>query len=942
MDDELDYLIPKISIISHRLYGKGIYKNTDGNSFVVDFKEFKNVILSIDDFNKSWKIDNVLGIEFDGDKSLPIDNEYENIFFKKVKQEIAKIKKNIEEEMHAIEINSWFTPTQIAQKKGKMQIKLNEAIAQYNKPYFGRIDISEVKRGNNKMTYYIGEAEHGDFIIDARDNRAEPYHQKDKYDGLVTSIKLDLCRTYTIKGNLIEYTDQLISIQEDIKRVSDDYLKVIIAYNRVEKTKNIIRSIQRKQYDIVNSPFNKNIIVQGCAGSGKTAIMAQRLSFWTFRLKNSFEVSDTYIISPTKILSLEIPEFAKDIGNANFRTYNEFYIDILEMICDYYNVELNVLDHYESNYKVDNKIIKKLYSNISLFKLKGLYQDTNAINKPLYEDACNYLIKIKCKILSEYIKKKIYKRDLKTYYNHYIKLTTLIKKMGLLDVKEYIDLLLSNNSEIINRYNDYKKKKNLNRHEYKAQIAEFKEISKYFEKEQTSNTLNYITAIINNYALLKDKIRDCNKLQQLNIKNVKLKVDEYKQLRNKANIFTRGRYTRLYNRENVIYQTLLTKENELLDNLGLIKDYNDSEVNRILEAIKKEIIPYEKYFKDILTIKNKLEYLNHDLNIIETLITEEEKIYVAELNLKINELKKLIKNKKLLANVAYTKNDINNIIDKIFNKSIKNIEKKISFVIDFQKYEKLKIIKNINSYLENGDFNDVRVLLSDFIIDKYKEKYKIDLKIHYEFELFVKVYLLYDENSTLKIANKWIFIDEFQDYSLVELQFLDKLCYKSYINFFGDLKQSINPKGLTPIGLNSLKRDCLMFELVENYRNAAAITEYVNKECNHTMKSIGLNGKVELTTIDYFISLNFDNQRVALIVKDEKIYKNLLNKYYNNSKVRFFNDETLIEADNIIYVMTPLLSKGLEFDSVCVVNSKLTTNEKYVAYTRAITNLYIV
>ena len=41
-------------------------------------------------------------------------------------------------------------------------------------------------------------------------------------------------------------------------------------------------------------------------------------------------------------------------------------------------------------------------------------------------------------------------------------------------------------------------------------------------------------------------------------------------------------------------------------------------------------------------------------------------------------------------------------------------------------------------------------------------------------------------------------------------------------------------------------------------------------------------------------------------------------------------------------MLTPLLVKGLEFDVVCVLEKEMSNNEKYVSFTRALTELYVI
>ena len=67
------------------------------------------------------------------------------------------------------------------------------------------------------------------------------------------------------------------------KGTVDPFLMDILIKNRhIHKLTDIIKTIQSNQNSIIRQPLNSNLIVQGCAGSGKTMIMLHRLSYLKF------------------------------------------------------------------------------------------------------------------------------------------------------------------------------------------------------------------------------------------------------------------------------------------------------------------------------------------------------------------------------------------------------------------------------------------------------------------------------------------------------------------------------------------------------------------------------------------------------------------------------------------------------------------------------------
>lgn len=79
-------------------------------------------------------------------------------------------------------------------------------------------------------------------------------------------------------------------------------------------------------------------------------------------------------------------------------------------------------------------------------------------------------------------------------------------------------------------------------------------------------------------------------------------------------------------------------------------------------------------------------------------------------------------------------------------------------------------------------------------------------------------------------------------------------------------------------------------------------------------------------------SLN-NNNRTAIICNNIDILPSELKQYC------IFND---VLNEKKAVVLTVKQAKGLEYDTVFVYDKDLTKNEKYIAYTRALSELYII
>ena len=122
---------------------------------------------------------------------------------------------------------------------------------------------------------------------------------------------IDLKRQYKIEdGQLLSYFDTDMTI-------SDDILQAILSKNVSIKMKQIVSSIQKEQNAIVRDDMNKNILVQGVAGSGKTSIALHRAAYLLYKHRKLIKSSDICIISPNNIFSSYISEVLPQLGEDN-------------------------------------------------------------------------------------------------------------------------------------------------------------------------------------------------------------------------------------------------------------------------------------------------------------------------------------------------------------------------------------------------------------------------------------------------------------------------------------------------------------------------------------------------------------------------------------------------------------------------------------------------
>ena len=158
---------------------------------------------------------------------------------------------------------------------------------------------------------------------------------------------------------------------------------------------------------------------------------------------------------------------------------------------------------------------------------------------------------------------------------------------------------------------------------------------------------------------------------------------------------------------------------------------------------------------------------------------------------------------------------------------------------------------------------------------------------------------------------------------------IQKLNKNPVVNLFGDINQVITSYGVRD--WNEISGEWDVLELDENFRNTNQIVEFCNRVLPFRMQKIG----VDVAAVEQFASVAqalaegklFNGATV--IVKDEQTLDDL--------KVALKETDVV---DFKIYTVKEV--KGLEFKHIIVIDRDMTSNEKYISYTRALAKLTVI
>jgi DNA helicase-2/ATP-dependent DNA helicase PcrA len=159
----------------------------------------------------------------------------------------------------------------------------SEQMEMLDKPYFGRVDWHPDQEAR-PQTFYVGK-----FLVRERGIyswadtlAADLFYQQEttREQG-----RLLLHRTFQIaKGKLQTIEDVMGTVggpvaETDEARFSDSLLGQLLWQTRGSRLHDIVATIQKQQYDIIRSPREGLLVVQGAPGSGKTSLALHRIAY---------------------------------------------------------------------------------------------------------------------------------------------------------------------------------------------------------------------------------------------------------------------------------------------------------------------------------------------------------------------------------------------------------------------------------------------------------------------------------------------------------------------------------------------------------------------------------------------------------------------------------------------------------------------------------------
>lgn len=255
-------------------------------------------------------------------------------------------------------------------------------------PYFGK--ISFVYEGEEEAEdFYIGignfwrEEEMVPVIFDWRAPVSSLFYDYEKgeagYEAPSGFLKGEII---TKKQFKIKHGKMIYELNCDIK-IDDDILRSELAKNTDRKLRSIVTSIQKEQNAIIRNKEDKILVIQGCAGSGKTSIALHRIAYLLYHNRKTLNAGNVLILSPNGVFADYISHILPELGEENinemsfdhfaYRELKEYgeteeIYDFLEHWIAYLRIGEDVATTYA--WRVKNKQSGEMIENLNEFVLK--------------------------------------------------------------------------------------------------------------------------------------------------------------------------------------------------------------------------------------------------------------------------------------------------------------------------------------------------------------------------------------------------------------------------------------------------------------------------------------------------------------------------------------------------------------------------------------------
>lgn len=293
-------------------------------------------------------------------------------------------------------------------------------------PYFGRVDFC-YEGEEEPEVYYIGVGnlakEHAaqPLVFDWRAPVSGLFYDYDKGPAKFTAPmgvlegEITRKRQYKIRGGRLKY------VLENEMNIDDEILQQALSEQTDAKLKSIVTTIQKEQNSIIRDRQHRILVVQGCAGSGKTSVALHRIAYLLYHNRETLRAAQILVLSPNGVFGDYISHILPELGEENVceMTFDDYAYRELRIFgeaedrCDELERALHGKEHPEAAYKrtrafvseLDEFILQLEWEAVDIrdFSYKKMEMSAEKISAFFYEKLCDVPIFARMNKIAEYL-----------------------------------------------------------------------------------------------------------------------------------------------------------------------------------------------------------------------------------------------------------------------------------------------------------------------------------------------------------------------------------------------------------------------------------------------------------------------------------------------------------------------------------------------------------
>ena len=293
-------------------------------------------------------------------------------------------------------------------------------------PYFGRVDFC-YEGEEEPEVYYVGAGnltdDHGQraYVYDWRAPVSGLFYDYDKGQAQFTAPMGIMHGEITRKRQYKIQEGKLIFALETEMNIDDEILQQALSENGDNRLKSIVTTIQKEQNSIIRDLKHRILVVQGCAGSGKTSVALHRIAYLLYHNRESLNAAQVLVLSPNSIFGDYISRILPELGEENICEMTLDDYAYRELSCygealDKYD-ELEAVLHgkrpEEADYKQSREFVQELdlflmqqeWENVDIqdFQYKKIVCPEEKISKFFYETCCDVPMLARMEKIAEYL-----------------------------------------------------------------------------------------------------------------------------------------------------------------------------------------------------------------------------------------------------------------------------------------------------------------------------------------------------------------------------------------------------------------------------------------------------------------------------------------------------------------------------------------------------------